>query len=142
MARVEVVAAEAAKAEVVSVEIPMTFKKRGGRKVIVLPDGTHGNPLPMATIDNTMIKAVARAFRWQRLLENGTYGCLDEIAKAERIGPSFVSRVIRLALLAPDIVEAILAGRQPAHLTLRDLMQPFPVEWAGQRLQFGIGRAG
>jgi hypothetical protein len=105
-------------ADVISVDLPMTFKKRGGRKVIVLPDGTHGNPMPMATIDNTMIKAVARAFRWQRLLENGTYGCLDEIAKAEKIGPSFVSRVIRLALLAPDIVEAILAGKQPAHLTL------------------------
>jgi hypothetical protein len=88
-------------ADVISVDLPMTFKKRGGRKVIVLPDGTHGNPAPTATIDNTMIKAVARAFRWQRLLENGTYyGCLDEIAKAERIGPSFVSRVIRLALLA------------------------------------------
>ena len=124
--------------DVISVDLPMAFKKRGGRKVIVLPDGTHGNPAPTATIDNTMIKAVARAFRWQRLLENGTYGCLDEIAKAEKIGPSFVSRVIRLALLAPDIVEAVLAGKQPAHLTLRDLMQQFPVEWAGQRLPFGI----
>ena len=89
-----------------------------------------------------MIEAVARAFLWQRLLENGTYDCMDEIAKAEKIGPSFVSRVIRLALLAPDIVEAILAGKQPAHLTLRDLMLPFPVEWSGQRLQLGIGSAG
>jgi hypothetical protein len=76
---------------------------------------------------------VRRGFR-----EVCTYRCLDEIAKAEKIGPSFVSRVVRLALLAPDIVEAILAGKQPARLTLRDLMQPFPVEWAGQRLQFGM----
>lgn len=53
-----------------------------------------------------MVKALSRAFRWQRLLENGTYTCLDEIAKAEKIGPSFVSRVIRLTLLAPEIVEA------------------------------------
>jgi len=124
--------------DVISVDLPMTFKRRGGRKVIVLPDGTHGNPAPMATIDNTMIKAVAPAFRWQKLLENGTYGCLDEIAKAEKIGPSFVSRVIRLALLAPDIVEAILAGKQPATLTLKDLMQPFPLEWARQRERFGV----
>ncbi|MBL8395088.1 MAG: hypothetical protein JNK99_10125 [Candidatus Accumulibacter sp.] len=123
-------------ADVISVDLPMTFKKRGGRKVIVLPDGSQGNPVPMATIDNTMIKAIARAFRWQRLLENGTYGCLDEIAKAEKIGASFVSRVARLALLAPDIVEAILAGRQPASLTLKDLMAPFPVEWAGQKRHF------
>ena len=119
--------------DVISVDLPMTFKRRGGRKVIVLPDGTQGNPAPRATIDNTMIKAIARAFRWQKLLENGTYGCLDDIARAEKIGSSFVSRVVRLALLAPDIVEAILAGKQPAHLTLKDLMAPFPVEWAGQR---------
>jgi hypothetical protein len=125
--------------EVVSVEVPMTFKKRGGRKVIVLPDGRHGNPMPMATIDNTMIKAIARAFRWQRLLENGTYGCLEEIARAEKIGSSFVSRVVRLALLAPDIVEAILAGKQPAHLTLKDLMRRFRWSGSGQRVRFGVG---
>ena len=119
--------------EVISVDLPMTFKLRGGRKVILLPDGTQGNPAPMATIDNTMIKAIARAFRWQKLLENGTYGCLEEIARAEKIGGSFVSRVVRLALLAPDIVEAILAGKQPARLTLKDLMLPFPVEWKLQR---------
>jgi hypothetical protein len=68
--------------DVISVDLPMTFKLRGGRKVILLPDGTQGNPAPMATIDNTMIKAIARAFRWQKLLENGTYGCLEEIARA------------------------------------------------------------
>ncbi len=119
--------------DVISIEIPMTFRRRGGRKVIVLPDGSHGHPSPAATIDNAMVKAIARAFRWQKLLENGTYGCLDEIAKAERIGPSFISRVIRLASLAPDIVEAILDGRQPAHLTLKDLMVTFPVEWERQR---------
>ena len=122
--------------ESVSINVPMIFRKRGGRKVIVLPDGTQGNPAPKATIDNTMIKAIARAFRWQALLENGTYGCLDEIAKAERIAASFVSRVIRLALLAPDIVDAILEGQQPAYLTLKDLMGPFPVEWERQRSLF------
>jgi len=73
-------------AEVISVDLPMTFRKRGGRKVIVLPDGTQGNPMPMATIDNTVIKAIARAFRWQKLLENGTYACLVE----RTVGPSFI----------------------------------------------------
>ena len=117
----------------VSVEVPMTFKLRGGRKVIVLPDGTQGSPLPKATIDNTMIKALARAFRWQRLLENGTYGCIGDIARGEKIATSFVSRIVRLALLAPDIVELILAGKQPASLTLKALMAPFPLEWESQR---------
>ncbi len=126
-------------ADVISVALPMTFKKRGGRNVIILPDGTQGNPAPTATIDNTMIKAIARVFRWQKLLENGTYGCQEEIARAENIGSSFVSRVVRLALLAPYIVEAILAGKQPASLALKDLMAPFPVEWDRQRVQFGVG---
>lgn len=119
--------------DVISIDIPMTFKKRGGRKVIVLPDGSHGHPEPAATIDNTMIKSIARAFRWQRMLENGTYTCLDDIALPEKIGASFVSRYHRLVLLAPDIVDAILDGRQPAHLTLKDLMCPFPAVWEAQR---------
>ena len=119
--------------DTLSIHVPMTFKLRGGRKVIVLPDGTQGNPLPRATIDNTMIKAIARAFRWRKLLEDGTYGCIEDIAHAERINGSFVSRIVRLTLLAPDIVEAILEGRQPAALTLRGLMEPFPVEWERQR---------
>ena len=122
--------------DTLSIHVPMTFRKRGGRKVIVLPDGTQGNPLPRATIDNTMIKAIARAFRWQKLLENGTYGCIEDIARAERINGAFVGRIVRLTLLAPDIVEAILEGRQPAALTLKGLMEPFPVEWERQRRFF------
>ena len=119
--------------DTLSIHVPMTFKLRGGRKVIILPDGTQGNPLPRATIDNTMVKAIARAFRWQKLLENGTYGCIEDIARAERINGSFVGRIVRLTLLAPEIVELILAGKQPASLTLKGLMAPFPVEWERQR---------
>ena len=119
--------------EVISIDIPMTFKKRGGRKVIVLPDGAHGHPEPKATIDNTMVKSLARAFRWQRLLENGTYTCLDDIARSEKISASFLSRYYRLVLLAPDIVEAILDGRQPAQMTMKDLLVPFSFEWEKQR---------
>ena len=118
--------------EAISIRIPMTFKKRGGRRIIVRPDGTNENPIPAATTDRSMVKAIARAFRWQRLLEDGTYKCLDDIARSERIGASFVSRIIRLSLLSPNIVDAILEGRQPAHLTLKRLMKPFPMEWEGQ----------
>lgn len=118
--------------EVISIDIPMTFKKRGGRKVIVLPDGAHGHPEPVAKIDNTMVKSIARAFRWQRLLENGTYTCLDDIARSEKISPSFLSRYYRLVLLAPDIVESILDGRQSAQLTVKELLRPFPVIWRDQ----------
>ena len=124
--------------DVISIEIPMTFKKRGGRKVIVLPDGSHGHPQPAATIDNTMIKSIARAFRWQKLLENGTYTCLDDIARSEKIGASFVSRYYRLVLLAPDIIEAILDGRQPAQLTVKNLLKNVPIVWNRQRDFLGV----
>ena len=83
-----------------------------------------------------MIKAIARGFRWRKLLETGVYGTIDEIAKAEKINPSYVSRVLRLTLLAPTIVEAILDGRQPAEMTLAALMEPFPVGWREQKRIF------
>ena len=80
-----------------------------------------------------MIRAIARAFRWREMLENGKYATIAEIAAAEKINDSYVGRVLRLTLLAPDIVEAILYGGQPAEVTLGGLMQPFAVEWPEQR---------
>jgi hypothetical protein len=83
--------------------------------------------------DITLIKAVARAFRWRRMLESGRFATINELAAAEKINASYLSRVLRLTLLAPDIVEAILDGRQPEGMTLPRLMRPFPVEWEKQR---------
>jgi len=84
-----------------------------------------------------MVKVIARAFRWQRLLLDGTYATLEDLAVAENISPSYVSRITRLALLSPAIMETILEGRRPPHLTMKDLMAPFPLEWwAQQRLFF------
>jgi hypothetical protein len=80
-----------------------------------------------------MVKAIARAFRWRDMMESGQYATIREIANAERINEAYVGRVLRLTLLAPDIVEAILNGRQPAGLQLDRLMKPFPVEWREQR---------
>ena len=119
-------------ARTVTVEIPFTIRKRGGRKQIITPDGASGWVSPRARIDNTMIKAIARGFRWRKLLETGVYGTLEEIAAAEKINPSYVSRVLRLTLLAPEIAEAVLDGHQPADMTLALLMQPFGVLWAEQ----------
>jgi hypothetical protein len=84
--------------------------------------------------DNTLIKALARAHRWQRVLESGAYGTLAEMADAERISRWYVSRILRLTLLAPDIVERILDGRPTAGLP--QLLRPFPVEWEKQRERF------
>jgi hypothetical protein len=79
-----------------------------------------------------MVKAIARAFRWRELLENGTYSTVAEIADAENINGSYVGRVLRLTLLKPDIVDAILDGHHRDSLQLRVLMRPFPVDWQGQ----------
>lgn len=113
-------------------EVPMKFRRRGGRAVIVLPDGSRGVQRADATVDNTMVKALARAWRWQQLLMDGTYATIEQLAEAEKINASYVSRVARLASLAPAIVEAILDGKHPAHLTMKDLMAPFPLEWEQQ----------
>nr|WP_221244510.1 hypothetical protein [Neoroseomonas alkaliterrae] len=82
--------------------------------------------------DITLIKAVARAFRWRRMLESGRFGTINELAAAEKINSSYVSRVLRLTLLAPYIVEAILDGRQPEGMTVAVLLEPFPVGWREQ----------
>lgn len=114
--------------------VPFRLRKYGGRKQVVTPDG---EPLPsQAQIDNALVKAHARAHRWKRLLEAGEYDNLTELAVAEKINRSFVSRVLRLTLLAPDIVEAILEGKQGPERTMAKLMEPFPVGWQTQGEHF------
>ena len=80
-----------------------------------------------------MVNAIARAFRWRDVLESGEYATIREITNAEKINQTYVGRVLRLTPLAPDIVEAILGGRQPTKLKLDGLMKRFPVLWAEQR---------
>ena len=86
-----------------------------------------------------MFKALARGFRWRKLLETGVYGTIEEIAAAEKINSSYVSRLLRMTLLAPDIVESVLDGRQPTKVTLALLMRPFPVAWEEQ-VEAGFSR--
>ena len=84
---------------------------------------------------------VASAFRWQTTLETGACGTIEEIAAAEKINASYVSRILRLTLLAPEIVEAILDGRQPIEMTLAVVMRPFPVSWSDQQLLIAAAHA-
>jgi hypothetical protein len=116
-----------------TVRVPLTFRKRGGRKLVIAPNGSDSWSTPQPRVDNTIVKALARAFRWRKLLETGTHTTVAEIAAAEKINASYVGRVLRLTLLSPEIVEAILDGRQPADLQLDDLLRPFPVGWTEQR---------
>jgi hypothetical protein len=111
-----------------TVVIPLSVKIRGGRKAMVTP----GVLMLDARQDITLIKAIARAFRWRRLLESGQFATVQELAAAEKINASYLSRVLRLTLLAPDLVEAILDGRQPQGMTLPGLMDGVAVEWSRQ----------
>jgi hypothetical protein len=116
------------------IRIPMRFQRRGGRKRIVAPDGSEIAPATKPQADGTLVKALARAHRWQRMLEGGEHATLVELADAEGITRSYVCRVLRLTLLAPDIVDRILDGRPTAGLA--QFLKPFPVEWERQRERF------
>jgi hypothetical protein len=117
------------------VRIPMRFQRRGGRKRIVAPDGNEIVPTSKPQPDGTLVKALARAWRWQKLLDDDVYTGVAELADAERINRSYLCRVLRLTLLAPDLVEKILEGRPTVGLP--QLMKPFPVHWEKQRERFG-----
>ncbi|MFO0992609.1 MAG: hypothetical protein U1E67_11855 [Hyphomicrobiales bacterium] len=126
-------------ARTVSVRVPIAIKRRGGRKLVLAPDGADVTLEPVTRhIDNAMVKAIARAFRWNRMLESGEYATVQDLADAEKINPSYIARILRLTLLAPDIVEAILDGRQAAALQLEGILAPFPAAWERQREVFTL----
>jgi hypothetical protein len=114
--------------DTVMLHVPFRIVKRGGRKEMQLP---HGAAQPCKA-DNTLVKAVARAFRWKRMLESGEFATVAELAEREGIASSYMTRVLRLTLLAPDIIEAILDGKQGPEVTLARVLEPFPTEWADQ----------
>jgi hypothetical protein len=110
------------------VSISVSFLQRGGRKQILSPPGTTPwSPAPR--IDSALIKAVVRAHRWRQMIESGKYASSAELATAEKVNDSYLSRILRLTLIAPDIIEAILTGRQPSTLQLDDLLKPLPAAW-------------
>jgi hypothetical protein len=114
--------------ETVTLHVPFRVVKRSGRKEMRLPEGATQ---PQRT-ESTLVKALARAFRWKRMLESGEFATIAELAEREGIAPSYMTRVLRLTLLAPDIVDAILDGRQGPEVTLARVLEPFPVEWSVQ----------
>lgn len=116
----------------ITVRVPLAIRHKPGRKTVVTPmtDGVA----PITTrADPALVKALARAFRYQRMLDEGRYASISEMAKAERIERGYLGSLLRLTLLAPCTVKAILDGRQPEGMTLPGLMEPFPVDWTEQR---------
>ena len=117
----------------ITVHVPLAIRPRPGRKTIVRPAGNAPSASIATHADPAMVKALARAFRWKRLLDDGRYASISEIAAAEKIDRGYVGSILRLTLLAPDLVEAILDGRQPEGLGLPALLEPFPLDWQRQR---------
>jgi hypothetical protein len=112
----------------ITVHIPLKLTVRGGRKTII---GAIPQMPTRTRFDDSLAKAVARAFRWKTRLEDGTYATINEIAEAEKINFSYVARILKLSLLAPDILEVILDGRTT--LTVEGLAKPLPMSWKDQR---------
>jgi len=121
--------------DTITVHVPFRVVKRGGRKEMHLPEGAA----QVRRTDSTLIKALARAYRWKRLLDAGRFATIEEIAAHERISASYLTRVMRLTLLAPDIIEAILDGRTPA-LGMDELLNPMTPLWSEQRALLGYSR--
>lgn len=111
------------KSSTITVHVRMMFTMRGGRKTII---SEGAQPPPRPRIDNALLKALARAHRWRRIIENGEYSSITELAKVEGVNQSYACRLLRLTLLAPQLVTDILNGRLAADLMLKRLMKPFP----------------
>jgi hypothetical protein len=118
--------------DTISVRVPIAFRRRGGRKIVMMPEGSGAVASLGPRANEAAIRALARAFRWRKLIETGVHQTIQEIADAEKANPSYVGRVLRLTLLAPDIVEALLNGRQPPEMTLAVLRGRFPAAWRAQ----------
>jgi len=124
-------------ASTVTVYVPFIIRKYGGRKQVITPNGEPA-AIEKPRVDSTLVKALARAFRWKKMLESGQFTTITELAEHENLALTYMTRVLRLSLLAPEIVEAILDGRQPPKITLAALLEPFPVEWEGQHGSFPL----
>jgi hypothetical protein len=115
----------------VIVRVPLRHRRRGGRKLMV---ATGQTPIRAAMIetDETILKALGRAYRWKRLLESGEFASIGDLAAAEKINHSYIRRILRLTLLSPAVTEAILDGKLPRYLQLESLLRPLPDYWAEQ----------
>ena len=114
--------------DTVTIHVPFRLVKRGGRKEMQLPEGASTPRRP----DDALVKALARAFRWKRMLESGEFASISELAEKEGIAFTYMARLMRLSLLSPKLVDAVMEGHQPANITLANLMDPFPADWKEQ----------
>ena len=118
--------------DTVTVHIPMRLERRGGRKLIIAPEGSAPAPAKPDR-DETMIRALVKAHRWRRRIESGKAKSITDLAAQENVTDAYVCRLLPLTCLAPDVIAAILDGRQPKGLKLAALLRGIPVAWEAQR---------
>jgi hypothetical protein len=123
--------------DTLTISIPIRLQRRGGRKLIVTPQGVAA-PAPKARRDETLVKALVRAHRWRRRIESGQAKSITDLAEQEAVTVAYVCRLLPLTCLAPDIVEAILDGRQPKGLRLAEVLGIGPIVWSAQREAWGF----
>jgi hypothetical protein len=121
--------------ETLTIRIPIRLQRRGGRKLIITPEGTSPAPRRSAP-DKTLVKALVRAHRWRRRIENGRAKSITDLAEQEGVTDAYVCRPLPLTCLAPDIVEAILDGRQSQSLRLAEMLGNGPSAWEEQRVRW------
>ena len=120
--------------------VPLAIKRRSYSKVLVPPPGSKSATVK-SSFDLPLIRTMGKAYYWQRLLDTGAAANATELARQLRLEPGWVAEVLRLTRLAPDIVQAILEGRQPRHLNLhavRGRQAEVPLGWQEQRVLFGF----
>lgn len=118
--------------DTVTVRIPMRLERRGGRKLIIAPDGSAPAPMKPER-DKTMVKALVKAHRWRRRIESGKAKSITDLAAQAGVTDAYVCKLLPLTCLAPDIVEAILDGRQPKGFKLATLLRGISLAWEEQR---------
>jgi len=123
--------------ECLVVSVPLTMKRRGGRKQVIAPDGRSPDAATPPRTNDSLALTIARAHRWRELLEQGRYTSVRALSQALGVDNSYLARLLRLTLLAPDTVEAILEGTEPSGLSLEKLYRA-PMDWEKQRQAFGI----
>jgi hypothetical protein len=116
----------------VTVHVPMTFRRKGGRKLVISPTGEQHAPSCSRSIDDALLRSLVQAFEWKRQLDDGEFVTIGELAGAMKLNHTFVSRVLRLTLLAPDLVEVILDGRQAENIDRQKLLHSLPECWVEQ----------
>ena len=123
--------------ETLTIRIPMQLQRRGGRKLIMTPEGA-AVPTPKPRRDETLVKALVRAHRWRRRIESGRAKSITDLAEQEGVTVAYVCRLLPLTCIAPDVIEAILDGRQPKGLRLAELLGNGPLIWNAQRERLGF----